>query len=154
MRNARWHFVVVAIVIGILVAGAELGMDWLVHSERRAVYASDFFVGAVAAIASGAALDAAQRRRKALMLRLQAIEDVNHHVRNALTAVTYSAALKGDPELSAVVQDANDRVDWVLREVLPHSAHASEERLQPSKWADGAKVSPAGRKANSASGRG
>lgn len=145
MRNSTWHLIVIAIVIGILVAGTEVGMDWLLHSGRREVYASDFFVGAVAALASGVAMHAGNRRRRNLLLRMQAIEDVNHHVRNALTAVTYSAALKNDAALSAVVKDANDRIDWVLREVLPHSAEASGAGFRRSKWAGGAKVNSAER---------
>ncbi len=44
--------------------------------------------------------------------------DVNHHVRNALTTVLYSVHVKRDPELIQVTQEAVNRIDWTLREVL------------------------------------
>lgn len=145
MRNAMWHLILIAIVIGILVVGTQVGVDWLLHSGWRQVHASDLFVGAVAALASGAAMHTSNRRRQDLMLRMQAIKDVNHHVRNALTAVTFSTALKNDPELTAVVQEANARIDWVLREVLPHSAEASVDGVRLSKWGRGTKEKAAER---------
>jgi hypothetical protein len=55
------------------------------------------------------------------MDRLQATAEVNHHVRNALTAVLYSVHARRDQALMEVTQQAVGRIDWVLREVLGES---------------------------------
>jgi hypothetical protein len=53
---------------------------------------------------------------------MQIVEDVNHHVGNALTAITLSAALREDAELNTLIRDASDRIDWVLSDVLSKTA--------------------------------
>lgn len=90
----------IAIAIGISTIGSGLVVDWVAHGIARRVYASDLLVGLAAALFSGVALFRLQARRRELLTRLQIIEDVNHHVRNALTAITLSAALREDAELN------------------------------------------------------
>jgi hypothetical protein len=144
MRNQglTWT-ILVALLIGVLVTVSGIGIDWILHETRRQIFASDVGEGAVAAVMSGIALARGQRRRKDLLIRMQAIEDVNHHVRNALTAITYSAALQHDPVLTKVIEDANQRIDWVLRVSLPQYANAEEERFGEvtSQWSQGARTS-------------
>ena len=144
MRNQglTWT-ILVALLIGILVTVSGISLDWILHDGRRQVFASDIGKGAVAAVVSGVALVRSQRRRKDLLARMQAIEDVNHHVRNALTAITYSAALQHDPALTKVIEDANQRIDWVLRVSLPQYANAEEEHSSQvtNHWSQGAKMS-------------
>ncbi len=69
----------------------------------------------IALMLSGSVLIRMQSHRRELLLRMQIIEDVNHHVRNALTAITLSSSLRHDPELNARVRDACDRIDWMLK---------------------------------------
>jgi hypothetical protein len=144
MRNQglTWT-ILVALLIGVLVTLSGIGIDWILHETRRQIFASDIGEGAVAAVVSGIALARGQRRRKDLLIRMQAIEDVNHHVRNALTAITYSAALQHDPALTRVIEDANQRIDWVLRVSLPQYANAEEEHLRrvTDQWSPGARMS-------------
>lgn len=133
--NVLW-LLCASLAIGILTSLLGIGVDHLLHSTRP-LYASDIIEGFAAFLLSLFALLRVQQQRRDLLIRMQAVEDVNHHVRNALTAVTYSAVLKEDPVLNAIVADANERIDWTLRSVLPRtssSVHLIEER---QRWCSG-----------------
>jgi hypothetical protein len=51
------------------------------------------------------------------------IDQMNHHIRNALQVIVARAALhhETEPELRQI-DDAVARIDWALREILPQSA--------------------------------
>ena len=82
---------------------------------------------AIACVFSYALMMYEKRRRMILARRMAITAEVNHHVRNALTAIVYSTAVSHDPSLQSVLEDATARIDWVLTTVLPDG----EERL---KW--------------------
>src|SRR5947209_17705598 len=128
-KNPYLLVAMVAVSIGLLTIGGSVSADWLMNNHGVTngwviygttvhVYGSDLVSGVAAALASGLALARLQARRRALLRRMQAVEDVNHHVRNALTEVMLSAALHTDSELNARVRDASNRIEWVLRDVL------------------------------------
>jgi len=63
-----------------------------------------------------------RRRERELVRKLQVIELMNHHVRNALQPVMY-LPYSQDQELQMnTVRDAVKRIDWALREILPGSS--------------------------------
>jgi hypothetical protein len=139
-HTSYWLIVAAALVIGVITTLLGIGVDRVLH-QQRPLLTSDVLEGAAAALLSGIALLRFQRRKRDLLARIQAVEDVNHHVRNALTAVMYSTVLTQDPVLNAIVQDANERIDWTLREVLPRtvaSFHPSSEQQQ--RWCTGHEV--------------
>jgi hypothetical protein len=94
--SSYWFVALLALMIGALAVATSFGFDWIMHGEIRRIYASDVLEGAVAAVFSGAALLKLQGRRRELLVRMQIVEDVNHHVRNALTSVVLSASLRED----------------------------------------------------------
>ena len=135
--SSYWFVALLALMIGALAVATSFGFDWIMHGEIRRIYASDLLEGAVAALFSGAALLKLQARRRELLVRMQIVEDVNHHVRNALTSVVLSASLREDKELNALVKDACERIDWVLNDVLPQSIDATELQAQHPNWTSG-----------------
>src|SRR4051812_28120518 len=60
-----------------------------------------------------------RRRQKRLEERLQVIELMNHHVRNALQLISLSPRAKEREENVQFIQQAVQRIDWALREILP-----------------------------------
>ena len=58
-------------------------------------------------------------RSRSLRERWQIIALMNHHVRNALQVIAYSANVPPDPQKISQIQDAVSRIEWALREVLP-----------------------------------
>ena len=141
-RSSYWFVVLIAIAIGVSTIGASLAVDWVAHGLARRVYASDLLVGLMAALSSGVALFRLQARRRELLTRMQIVEDVNHHVRNALTAITLSAALREDTELNTLIRDASDRIDWVLSDVLSKTAIAGGLRSTHPQWTSGRLLTP------------
>lgn len=143
-RNSYWFAASVAVFIGALVVFGSRLLDLLVNGIGRGVLASDWLAGALVTVLCGAALVRIQMRRRELLRRTQIIEDVNHHVRNALAAITLTTALREDKELNALVKDASERIDWVLSEVLPSDAAPSVP--QPPRWRPGRQLGLLGKK--------
>jgi hypothetical protein len=109
-----------ALAFGLLVAilliiSDELSLHFVLGKVQRIV---DDIVGGVIA---GLVLFAyARLRLRFLTERLNMIGLMNHHVRNALQVIRDVRQLEPrNPTLTAVVEDAVNRIDWALREVLP-----------------------------------
>ena len=69
-----------------------------------------------------------QRRRQALINRFMIVAEANHHIRNALTVLVAANYLQGEPrwkadsdvgKTHAVIQEAIERIERTLAEVLP-----------------------------------
>ena len=108
-----------ALLFGGVVLFTATGLDFLL--ERR----PQSFLGSIDASAVVAAVVAAllfyrmlwqeQERRKAIRRRLETIREMNHHIRNAVQALT--SYIPQNEEAS--IDDSLHRVDWALREILP-----------------------------------
>lgn len=139
-RNSYWIIVLLALLIGILSVAGSFLLDWAIHDLVRPVYASDILEGGVAALVSGAVLVRMQSRRREMLVRMQIIEDVNHHVRNALTIITLSSAIRQDPELDTQVKDACNRIDWILNDAVSRTiGHSAPDPVQ-SGWRSGRRL--------------
>lgn len=135
--NSYWVIALLAILIGLISIAGCIILDWVVHNSVPKLFASDVLTGAIAAVVSGIALIRMQVRRRELLIRMQIVEDVNHHVRNALTAIVLSSSLRQDSDLDALVKDACDRVDWVLNNALVHSVGGRPPIEKHSRWSPG-----------------
>jgi hypothetical protein len=71
-----------------------------------------------------------RRRERELVRRLQVIELMNHHVRNALQPIMYVPYSQDQQQQLNTIQDAVNRIDWALREILPGTP---EEGSSPSR---------------------
>lgn len=60
-----------------------------------------------------------RRRERELTRKLQVIELMNHHVRNALQPVMYLPYSQDQEMQLNTIRDAVQRIDWALREILP-----------------------------------
>ena len=63
-----------------------------------------------------------RHRERELTRRLQVIELMNHHVRNALQPVMYLPYSQDQQQQMNMIRDAVQRIDWALREILPGSS--------------------------------
>ena len=81
-----------------------------------AAYADDLIIGTAAGLL---VFQYDRRRNRYLQERLRIIEEMNHHVRNALEVISCSAYLQPNEELRTVLRDSSERIDWALREILP-----------------------------------
>ena len=112
------RILLVALVVGLLIGVCGVGLDRLVHHASR-IYASDLYTCVIASIFSYLLMIYEKRRRMILARRMAIAAEVNHHIRNALSAIIYSTSVRRDQPLQATLKDATDRIDWVLTTVLP-----------------------------------
>ena len=81
----------------------------------------------VVALLTAGLIHEANRRRKAALLRIQVIAEMNHHIRNALAAISLSTDSIQNQQSILVISQSVDRITWALREVLPRSQPLAEE---------------------------
>jgi hypothetical protein len=69
----------------------------------------------------------ADQRREAALLRMQVIAEMNHHIRNALAAISLSTDTIQNQQSIWVISESVDRIAWALREVLPRNQPLGKE---------------------------
>lgn len=117
----------------VLISGCGFLVDRLFHKADR-LLASDFYTCAIAFLFCYILLQLEARRRAGLARRMEIAAEVNHHIRNALTGVVFTAAARNDPALHDVLEDATARIDWVLNTVLPDGSADLKWPVQSSTW--------------------
>ncbi len=122
-----------AVTAAVLITGCGFLVDHVVHGANQ-LLASDFYTLGIAFLFSYLLLRYEARRRALLRRRMQVAAEVNHHIRNALTGVVFTAAVQNDPELTRVIQDATERIGWVLNTVLPDGAEDLRWPVQSPDW--------------------
>jgi hypothetical protein len=122
-----------ALLLGLMIGLCGFGLDCLVHHASR-IYASDLYTWIVASVLSYLVLIYEKRRRMILARRMEIAAEVNHHIRNALTAIVFSASVENDPSLQLILKDATERIDWVLTTVLPDGEEKLKWPVQRPKW--------------------
>jgi hypothetical protein len=61
----------------------------------------------------------ARERHHATVARMQVIDEMNHHIRNALAPIALSVDAIENQQLIRIISEGVDRIDWALREILP-----------------------------------
>ena len=127
------RIIISALVLGVLIGVCGVGLDRLVHHANR-LYVSDLYTCVVASVFSYLLMIYEKRRRMIMVRRMAIAAEVNHHIRNALTAIVYSTSVKRDQPLQSVLKDATDRIDWVLTTVLPDGEESLKWPVQAPEW--------------------
>lgn len=83
--------------------------------------------GIVVTVLTAGLMHVANQRREAELLRMQVIEEMNHHIRNALAAISLTTDSIENHQCIRVISDSVNRIEWALREVLPRSAPLENE---------------------------
>jgi hypothetical protein len=125
-----------AVILGMLIGVCGVGLDRLVHHASQ-LYASDLYTCFIASVFSYLLMIYEKRRRMILARRMAIAAEVNHHIRNALTAIVYSTSVKRDQQLQSVLKDATSRIDWVLNTVLPDGEDRLKWPVQARQWRPG-----------------
>jgi hypothetical protein len=123
----------IAAGIGIVMFVGSLAFDLalLRHEKTLAIVISNGLVGLLAATLVFTVLAVGRQQRRRLAERMDAMNEVNHHIRNALQSLAFTAAaLKGTKNAEAI-GEAVQRIQWALHEVLP-KVEPTYEPLQGS----------------------
>lgn len=87
------------------------------HESRRAIFAiSDLLTSSIIGVFFYLYGHA---RRKELGRRLETIALMNHHIRNALQVISASSYMSDRAREMGAIEDAVNRIQWALREILP-----------------------------------
>jgi hypothetical protein len=110
-----------ALLFGGVVLFTAAGLDFLL--EKRSwtflgnIDASAIVAAVVAALLFYRMLWQERERRRAIHRRIETIREMNHHIRNAVQALT--SYIPENNETVTGIDDSLHRVDWALREILP-----------------------------------
>ena len=107
---------------------ADLGRHW----ER--MLAEGVAAVVVAGLTAGL-LNFAKQLQETALLRMQVISEMNHHIRNALEAISLTTNSIQNQECVRVISESVDRIDWTLREVLLLRKPISEKEIDRMRYA-------------------
>jgi signal transduction histidine kinase len=113
-------FVVTELMHRVLVP--DLGRHW----ER--LLAETVSAVVVAGLTAGF-MEVANQRQEAALLRMQVISEMNHHIRNALSAISLTTDSIQNQQCARVISESVDRIEWALREVLLRGKPISEKEI-------------------------
>ena len=113
-----------SVLIGFVIAvsGTTLESIFDHHSVFNPESLDDIIVGVMAAVIAFAY---EQRRYRATMDKVRVIASMNHHVRNALQAISYAPYAEQEKQMQ-MIREAVARIQWALREILPGEVEAPE----------------------------
>jgi signal transduction histidine kinase len=100
----------------------DLGRHW----ER--LLAEGVSAVVVAGLTAGF-MEVANQRQEAALLRRQVISEMNHHIRNALAAISLTTDSIQNQQCARVISESVDRIEWTLREVLLRGKPISEKEI-------------------------
>lgn len=117
--NSRWAPGLRSILVGFgLFFLGSLSDAWLQrHTTSFSIAAIDDAL--VAVVAGLLVLLYERRQRQNLIKKLEVIRLMNHHVRNSLQVISFAASGPQREESTEQLQEAVERIEWALREVLP-----------------------------------
>jgi hypothetical protein len=113
-------------VFALLVAADQISIPYGLQESQRVF---DDLCGGI--IAGALVFRHERARRRQLAERLHTIASMNHHVRNALQVIMYSAYVPSDQEQLGRIRDAVERIEWALQEVLPGESLNDDDDWRP-----------------------
>ncbi len=118
------RLVVISLLFAFFVFCSSLAVDYILLVHRDSPLATVEVSDALAALLAGVLfykiLDAGRKRRKLILQRLETIDQMNHHIRNALQVISFTVhANQEHAKEVANIDRAVNRIQWALREILP-----------------------------------
>lgn len=120
VRHPVWS----ALMMSATIVAVHMAIDWVLLREGGSRIEIATESGAIIGIVTFVLLLQLLRynciRRERLLQRMETIDEMNHHIRNALQVIAFNArpVSRNDWELAEIKQ-AVSRINWTLREVLP-----------------------------------
>jgi sugar phosphate isomerase/epimerase len=121
-----------AILVGLLLFGVSYLADWVLFRmgiQGVQTILDNLVIGVIAALAAYLWARYEAERQARARERMILLIELNHHVRNALTILGHGATLENGPEKLKLIEEAVDRVDRVLTELVPTAGERSVPRL-------------------------
>jgi hypothetical protein len=114
----------ISILLGAIIATIGAFIEAMV--SRHSVIAVESFDDIAIGIAAGIVVFAyEQRRHRAILNKVRVIAAMNHHVRNALQAISYAPYTEQEKQIH-LIGESVQRIQWALREILPAEESAPD----------------------------
>ncbi len=113
----------ISVLLGVIISVTGSTLEAILDNHAIIAFESldDIVIGIFAALV---VFYYEQRRYRAMMDKVRIIAAMNHHVRNALQAISYSPYTEQEKQLKLVSESVN-RIEWALREILPGESEAA-----------------------------
>lgn len=114
---------IVSMLFALFVFCSSLALDYVLLVHRDSPVATVEVSDALAALLAGVLfykiLEAGRHRRKLILQRLETIDQMNHHIRNALQVISFTVHANQEhaQEVSNIDRAVN-RIQWALREIF------------------------------------
>jgi hypothetical protein len=114
----------VSVGLGIVIAAIGSTLEAVLDRHPLFVFESldDIIVGVIAALV---VFGYEHRRYKTMLNKVRVIAAMNHHVRNALQAISYAPYTEQEKQIK-LIGDSVNRIQWALREILPAEVSAPD----------------------------
>ena len=129
--------ILVACLVGVVSFAATEFMHYLLVPDlgrRWERLLAEGVSAVVVALLTAKLVHAANQRREAALLRMQVISEMNHHIRNALAAISLSTDSMENQQSMRVIADSVDRIEWALREILLRRTPLPEDRAPDARY--------------------
>ncbi len=145
-QPSSWQFVMVAAVaVGAVSLFATELMHYILVPDigpSRERFLAEGFSALVVALLAAKVIQMTRQRHQLLLARMQVIGEMNHHIRNALSPLSLSLDDTENQHLKGVIEDAVDRIDWALREILPRETPLGEQQRHALGYFQSQRISP------------
>lgn len=85
----------------------------------------------IVALLTARLVHAANRRQEAALLRMQIVSEMNHHIRNALQAISVMAESTENQQCIRVISESVGCIEWALREDITPAKTVSGKGIRP-----------------------
>ena len=133
-RDSKRRLILICVLVTLLVWAVGYGFDRLLARDgvtrTEILLTSNGLTGLVAGYLFYSLALNERVRREFIRERLRTIDEMNHHIRNALQVITYASAAGKDAGSVDMIRRSVERIEWALREVLPGHLSESTEALK------------------------
>ncbi len=145
-RLSAWQVRVLAALIGAASAFEVVFIGYLLlyelASPGKMILVTGLATGVISTILALTLISRARERHIRLVQWLRTVREMNHHTRNALEQINYSAYSTGDRAAIAAIRAGAGRIEWALREIMTqHGTFEAEnkEDVEPggARWGSG-----------------
>ena len=107
----------ISVGLGLLIAAIGALIEALVENHSIISWQSvdDLAIGVLAGLV---VYFYEQHRYKTVLEKIRVIGEMNHHVRNALQAISWAPYTEQEKQIK-LIRDAVNRIEWALSEILP-----------------------------------
>ena len=111
-----------SLLFGVIMFAFGAVMDWVVlgqHGPLTALGVSNALSGLLACAISLMFLRTERQKEAQMQHRIETLNEVNDQMRNTLQGLAFSIGRIDNPREAGELQQAIDRIRWVLTDVLP-----------------------------------